>query len=178
MRQSGATEFVRHGGRHELRRGRGVHEAHWTETNGEPEVLVSIEDPIAFLITQLEHERPSDRYRAIQGLAEVDDRSVNEALLALLEREPETTNRAEAASILAKLGEERASDLLLPDLRKPAIPDAILDAIGRIGNLRAAAELEEALDRVKLRRTRGRVRRARAEILERYGYDEDDRRRR
>ncbi len=149
-----------------------LHEAQWSPTEGEPETLIANTDPVGLLIAQLQHERPSDRFRAMQALKDVHEPRVNDALLAVLARETDFAHRGLAAKILADRGDERASDLLLPDLRKQVISDDILDAIGRIGDLTAADVLRAAEENVGSRHTKRKIHAARVKILR--GYYGDD----
>lgn len=142
--------------------------ATWLRTGtAEAEVLVEPEDRLELLFAALRSDEPSVRYRALLELRALEDWRIADEVLELLAVETERANRTQAALILADRRDERASDLLLPDLEENILPDDLLDAIGRIGNHRAAEALIDAERRVGSFHTRAAIRSARARILAR-----------
>jgi hypothetical protein len=146
-----------------------LREATWQEPGAEPSVLVEISDWVGFLLEDLEDERDFVRTQALMALQEQPkEPRMAEPLLAMLEREEDASLRGRAALLLADLEEGRASDLLLRDLQRARVPDDILEALGRIGDLRAADALLAAMERTDSSYRRRRLGRARSSILDRY----------
>jgi HEAT repeat protein len=139
--------------------------ASWLATGAEEaELLVDPGDRLERLLSALKGGQPPDRYRALIEIRKLQDWRAADGVLQLLRLESDFVNRSQAALILAELGDERASDLLLNDLRARTIPDAILEAIGKIGNERAVDELIQAERRVGSVHTKAKIRSAIAQI--------------
>jgi hypothetical protein len=151
-----------------------LHEARWTK-NQETVTYVEVTDPVALLIEDLQNEHDYIRVQALQGVQEHEDPRIAEALLSLLRHERDTYIRSQSALQLARLGETRASELLLPDLRQEIIPEDIIRAIGEIGDERAADALQAAYDRSRNAYIKKELSKARQRILNRNareaGYD-------
>ncbi len=138
---------------------------------GDDEVrtLVEVDDPVVLIVEMLANPRPSDRYRALNGIERVEDPRVADALVNLLRVETDRRFRGMAALLLARAGDPRASELLLPDLKQEPIADEIIDALAMIGDARAEIVLGWTQDRLDDPAKKRRINQARRSIDRRLG---------
>ncbi len=131
--------------------------------------LVEVDDPVVLLVESLASRRPSDRYRALNAIERVEDSRVADALLTLLGNESDRRFRGMAALLLARAGDMRAGELLLPDLEQDPIADEIIDALAMIGDARAEIVLEWTQDRLDDPAKKRKINQARRSIDRRLG---------
>ncbi len=140
-----------------------------------PRMLVEV-DPVVLLVESLASHRPSDRYRALDAIERVDDPRVGDALVNLLKVESDRRFRGMAALLLARAGDPRAGELLLPDLEQEPIADEIIDALAMIGDARAEIVLGWTQERLDDPAKKRKINQARRSIDRRLGRDKPRRR--
>ena len=157
---------------------RGVmREAIWyPEDQSHAVLLAEVHDEIEFVLAGLRSDLPSERFRALTKLADQRDPRLAEALVELLRTETDRTNRGKAGLILARVGDARAKNLLLPDLEVAPLNPDVLEALGEVGDLSTDAALREALHREGSYRLQADVQNARARIRLRHRAPPPDRR--
>jgi peptidylprolyl isomerase len=119
-------------------------------SNAEKEIL-TLQDQRSLgggkLLLYLKNPDPHLRYRALIALANIQDRSVDSAVVAAMS-DSSAVVRAAAAFALGQIGEQRNQAALLERLRQEAdtvVISRVLEALGRVGDSEAIGEIVEIL---------------------------------
>ena len=96
--------------------------------------LVSIGEPaVEPLVEALANQDWRIRLRATEALCVLKSPTAVKPLVALLERDPDTAVRQEAARALGLIGDPAAVDALLGVVEDPRLQVRVIEALGRIG---------------------------------------------
>ena len=112
--------------------------------------LVSMgESAVEPLVAALEDQDWRVRLRATEALCVVKSPTAVEPLVGLLQRDPDTAVRQEAARALGQIGDESAVDALLGVVEEPRLQVRVIEALGRIGDRRVLPLLFRLIGELK-----------------------------
>ncbi len=112
--------------------------------------LVSMgESAVEPLVVALEDQDWRVRLRATEALCVVKSPTAVEPLVGLLQRDPDTAVRQEAARALGQIGDESAVDALLGVVEEPRLQVRVIEALGRIGDRRVLPLLFRLIGELK-----------------------------
>ena len=112
--------------------------------------LVSIgESAVAPLVAALKDQDWRVRLRATEALCVLKSRTAVEPLVGLLQHDPDTAVRQEAARALGQIGDPTAVDALLGGVEEPRLQVRVIEALGRIGDRRVLPLLFRLISELK-----------------------------
>ena len=112
--------------------------------------LVSIGEPaVEPLVEALANQDWRIRLRATEALCVLKSPTAVKPLVALLERDPDTAVRQEAARALGLIGDPAAVDALLGVVEDPRLQVRVIEALGRIGDRRVLPLLFRLIGELK-----------------------------
>ena len=112
--------------------------------------LVSMgESAVEPLVAALEDRDWRVRLRATEALCVLKSRTAVEPLVGLVQHDPDTAVRQEAARALGEIGHKSAVDALLVVIEEPRLQVRVIEALGRIGDRRVLPLLFRLVNELK-----------------------------
>ncbi len=112
--------------------------------------LVSIgESAVAPLVAALKDQDWRVRLRATEALCVLKSCTAVEPLIGLVQHDPDTAVRQEAARALGQIGDKSAVDALLEVVEEPRLQVRVIEALGRIGDRRVLPLLFRLISELK-----------------------------
>ncbi len=112
--------------------------------------LVSIgESAVAPLVEALENQDWRIRLRATEALCVLKSQTAVKPLVRLLQHDPDTVVRQEAARALGNIGDSTTVDALLGVIEEPRLQVRAIEALGKIGDRRVLPLLFQLISQLK-----------------------------
>lgn len=109
--------------------------------------ITAIGEPsIPPLLEALKHKEWNIRLRAVEALALLKPRSAVDPLLMLMNQDPDTAVRQDAARALGEIGDTRAVESLMAALNLKSLKPQAITALGKIGDTRAVPPLLDIIN--------------------------------